>query len=568
MLGKFKKGLTLALATSLCLATVSASAAEWRRVDYNTSAIENGVSVTSLAVPVVYQEFDDLGLPTGRMVEGEAAVKEGLVGWANVTVGGTWVSDVYPNDQYAKLYADGNYTGRVIPTGLFGEAAGVEYRDVNFMWEVAAPHRIYAATQAKLFKDGVVQWFASAEKNYPIVYSGENAAVTHERAYYGFADYKVTGENTVSIVPEHMAAYTEASVYEDIEGIEAWKLAPEYVTVDYKDDCDCVIRGIDALGRCYVEGFIDGVWDRLYVTVEDWKKMEVKCDHEPDCVCDACTYKKSIWPKYSNPYRYEVAYDTEIKIPRTYEHVLVGPAFDADGNKTGATETVKATEYKAWVWYTGVDAAGNEIKWQQYEYAPQYFNIPNLLSTENARVSGLVNDLNGELSYCDITWTKGGYETTEPHKVYEFLTVDGVVMDGSMIGTVEVKVEGGTVYQEVYKPFIYRYTGATANVAHRTVVDSVVDDELVVRTEAYVDGVWVTCARSYTGQRVNHETRYAYDSRIGAKTAVNVYVFSYAGERYEMYETVPGTWHVNDWDYAKDWAGFFGDRLEEYVPEA
>lgn len=37
MLNKFKTGLTTALAATLCLASVSATAAEWRFKDYDTT---------------------------------------------------------------------------------------------------------------------------------------------------------------------------------------------------------------------------------------------------------------------------------------------------------------------------------------------------------------------------------------------------------------------------------------------------------------------------------------------------------------------------------------------------
>ncbi len=569
MLANLKKGLTVALAATLCFATVSASAATWKKVDYNTSDFTATSGV--LTVPVVYQEYDVNGYPTGRMVEGDAAVKEGLDGWANITVGSTWVSDVYPNAQYAKVYADGVYTGKVLPTGLAGEDAGVEYRTVDFMWEVAAPYRIYAETQAKLFKDGTVQWFFDDDKNYPVVYSGKNAAVVNERAYYGFANYHVVGDNKVDFLPNHIieGGYYEPSVFSAIQGIDAEYLMAKSVTVDKKDYCDCIVRGVDADGRRYVEGYIQGAWQKWYgddLDNLDWLKTLCTCEHAADCTCDACTYKKSIWPAAYNPYRYEVAYDAEIKIPRTFEHVLVGPSFDADGKQTAGGLKINATEYKSWV-------APNK-----YDYAPAHFGIKNLISTENARVSNLVNSVSEDYVYCDITWTAGGFEATEPHALLEYLTVDGVVMDGSLIKTAKVYANDGVYYEEIFKPCIFRYTGAKANVTHRTVVDSIENDELIVRTEAYVNDTWVECARSYTGQTVNHETRYI-TTTDGMKSAVDVYVFSYEGVRYEMYKAYDfvkvgfnyawvETWHVNDWDVTRDGIRYEATDLETYVPEA
>ena len=146
MSSKIKRRAAVVMAVAVCLSSVSASAAQWRIKDYDTT---NAMAGLKPVVPVVYQEFDDAGFPTGRVVSGNSAQEEGLKGFADAELKGAWISDVYPNKEYTSLYADGVYTGKVFETGRDGVDL-VEYKDVDFMWEVAAPHKIYSIKKAKL----------------------------------------------------------------------------------------------------------------------------------------------------------------------------------------------------------------------------------------------------------------------------------------------------------------------------------------------------------------------------------------------------------------------------------
>lgn len=452
MLNKLKTGLTTALAATLCLASVSATAAEWRFKDYDTTG---GVLPSA---PIVYQEFDSNGLPTGRVVSGYSAQAEGLKGFAEMSLKGTWVSDVYPNQEYAKLYADGAYTGRVYATGRDGEDL-VTYRDVDFMWEASAPYKIYSIKQARLTINGVTQWFGTVEKNYPVQYSGKNASVAVQRVAYGFGDYEVTGANKVSLVPERIKqGYMDTKAYSEIRGIEADKLAPQVVA----------------------------------------------------------------------PTPIEVSRDAGFLIPRTYDLKLVGPSFDDNGNQIAGGTVLYGTKYPT----------------------PANFNVPNLLTT-------LKDNITDEIYYCDITWTEGGFERAKPYKLYEYLTVDGVVMDGSKIG------------ENLYKPCIFRYTGATANLPHRTVVAGVdAKGEVVLKTQVSFDnGKTFVDEGDVFGTGIFPNVEYRVEKNVipGEKTVTPVYVFNYNGVTYNMFE-VNGEWFVEEWGNNTVYTNAPHFFLEPYVP--
>ena len=103
----------------------------------------------------------------------------------------------------------------------------VEYKNVDFMWEVAAPYGIYSITKAKLNIGGKAQWFGTPEYNYPTQYTGRNANVSVQKIPYGFADYEIVGDNKVELVPaKKLAGYIDADIKAYISGLTAADLAP------------------------------------------------------------------------------------------------------------------------------------------------------------------------------------------------------------------------------------------------------------------------------------------------------------------------------------------------------
>ncbi len=512
MAKNFKKGISAALAAAMCTAAVSASAASW--VPVNIDVANGGV--------IQYQEYDDQGLPTGRSASGTAAEEFGLPGYAKLSVEDSWVSDVYPNVEYQNVYAETEslgklYTGSTVATGRNGltlTAEGktlVEYRDVDFMWEVAAPYKIYSITQAKLSINGAMQWYGEVDHDYPVNYTGRNADVTVERTAYGFGDYKVTGTNTVEIAPvELRSSYTDPRAKSAITGVSAALLAPvvaseDGTTVTLDTPPTVTTNRTTANGGSYV------VDDSTYWHGATDMTTNVQAGIETvEVVYDAAVSPESVHYNVT-----DVA--DEIRIPRTYDLKLTGPDFDDDGNAIANGLVVEAA------------AADPE------DYAN--FGISNILSVCS-------DTLSEAITYCDITWTAGGYEYEPNHSVYEFLTVDGVVMDGTQIFPTVVLTDG-TVLPAVYKPYLFRYTGATANVTHRTrtIYDSVQNGEVMAMLQvSYDDGAtWVDLGTVGTGIYPNTVSvatvdmdPLGLDSTIdpSVKYGTYVYVFYYDGEKH------------------------------------
>jgi hypothetical protein len=236
MFNKIKKSFTIALAVVLAFATVAACATG--NLQWNAKKVGVDVDFYNAnrggIIPIQYQIFNQNGVMVEYVETPAEAVEYGLKPYAVAELKNPWVSVDYPNNEYADLYADGEKVLNVAyATGRDGELAGVDYRYVDFMWEAAVPHRIYSQKQAYLFVNGVAQWYANA--TYPVIYSGRNAQVKAERIYYGFGDYKVTGNDAIELMPAYMAPWVGDEVFTAIEGLTAANLAPNAAAVDATD---------------------------------------------------------------------------------------------------------------------------------------------------------------------------------------------------------------------------------------------------------------------------------------------------------------------------------------------
>jgi len=287
MLTKFKKSFTIALAVVMCLTTVCASAASWRIRDYVTTAIAGG------QCPIQYAEYDDMGNFTGRVATGAQALAFGLKPFATVEHKNPWIDIYFPNQEFATIYADGKNLGVFAPTTNAGKVLFngdlvntglVEYKDVDYMWQVAAPFQIYSITKAKLNIGGKAQWFGTPEFGYPTNYTGRNAEVKVQRVPYGFAGYEVTGANKIELVPGDFGPWTTAAV----NAIAGVNLAP--VTT----------------------------WNGDFAEVS------------PAAL--------QILPT--------LTWQSNLQIPRSYDYALVGPAFDELGNAIAGGKTITATTYE------------------------------------------------------------------------------------------------------------------------------------------------------------------------------------------------------------------------------
>ncbi len=427
---KTKKTLAVIAAAVMCTASVSVSAAEWRLSGYETS--NEGLGPFYQQSALIYQEFDGNGFATGRTVSGWEAQEEGLKGYGKVEFKNPWVDITYPNKEYAQMYVDNDYSGRVFFTGRQGKDV-VEYRDSLFMWELSAPHKAYTRTQAR-FASG---WYT--DESYPVNYSGTNALVKATRPYYGFGDYKVTGKNSVSLVPAALKSYRDAQ-YASVSG---------------------------------------------GLTIDD-----------------------------INPHYNVIAYDVtglDIKIPRLFDLRLEGPTYNFDGTVAKPFGLVKV--------------ASDSADWELPNYA-----VANLLTTMNDTLSGALN-------YADITWTAGGFEVAPPHRTYQFMTVDGIVMDGSAIP--------GT-YPTLYKPYIYRYVG-NANPEITWTPERVNQDGQVI-LRRFVNGTKDTndiTGLKDSGIYSNPQYVEVVDSKTASKYLTAVYKFIYNGKEYCL--DSQGNRFVVDW---------------------
>ncbi len=446
MSSKIKRRAAVVMAVAVCLSSVSASAAQWRIKDYDTT---NAMAGLKPVVPIVYQEFDNAGFPTGRVVSGNSAQTEGLKGFADAELKNTWISDVYPNKEYINLYADGVYTGKVFETGRDGVDL-VEYKDVDFMWEVAAPHKIYSIKKAKLNINGKATWFGSVDKNYPVEYTGRNATVLANRCALGFGVYKLHQPSIMN------------------KDVRAERISKE-IENNYMDKSALTnIRGLSAAD--------------IYPNANSAKRIDV------------------------------TGKEKDLFIPRTYDVELVGPKFDNEGKICGNV-TIYGTEY------------------------------PNPGDMNIADIVGVCKDsITGNLEGTTLTWTPAGYEAAAPYRLYEYLTVDGLVMDGRWLYN-----DGIADY---YLPAIYRYTSAKANLKFRTIVDEVdANGEVILcKQVSYNDGAtFVTESKIKTGIYPNAEYNVEFGTVVeGTKTLTPVYKFNYNGENYTTYR-INGEWFTEKW---------------------
>lgn len=135
------------------------------------------------AYEIVYEQYLD-GVATGLIVSGNEARDYGLKGFAsNITRPKSWYDRTYPNYQYEEIFADGEYTGLVWKTGA--RLPYTSYKDFRYMWEVGGTHKEVAETRAFLNNE----WIGG--KSYPKVYTGANADVIEEYKYFGFDVFEI-----------------------------------------------------------------------------------------------------------------------------------------------------------------------------------------------------------------------------------------------------------------------------------------------------------------------------------------------------------------------------------------
>ncbi len=188
---------TLVVTLALSVLSVSALANTWKVVDYDTS----DWSLATGEIPIVYQELDVNGLPTGNYVSGSQIDALGLdlkvyatnVEWREAFFDRNYDVNYGGNRIYARLFVDGKATERVAPTGGL---ADLQYQWVDYMWELEAPYKIHQKLYAYI--NGAWVTDPDGIPTYPTRYSGENADIVVSQPQVGvdmsgFASGDATG---------------------------------------------------------------------------------------------------------------------------------------------------------------------------------------------------------------------------------------------------------------------------------------------------------------------------------------------------------------------------------------
>lgn len=378
----------------------SASALEWKIKGYDTSRLEKEAHDT-YRIGIVYEQYENNGyatLPTGIVADASTAAAYGLKPYARATFSAPAFELAWPNREYVRVYADGVDTGKVLYNGV---KENLTYRKANYMWELAAPHRIFRRTQA--FING--SWYT--DDTYPVEYAGDVAKVTAEYDnYYGFGYWHKYGSNihympTVDYGPAYNHyGYVDTDPKRDFQSANLKKYAPNLDENIYLAD-------------------EQGNWTTNAIVIADALK--------PGAVTDLTNY-------------YIPA--DRVKVKKTFSLELAGPMFEKDGSVNAGKEY--ADVYSA--------ALVADIAVMLKDGKPVILDPVETLA--NYAVPELVKHVytyDGTTAVCDTEWVLGGFELAAPYRYYEYLVVDGVVLDGSL------DVSG------IVKPKVYRYVG-TANV--------------------------------------------------------------------------------------------------------
>lgn len=197
-MSKMKKLIAGAFVVAISASSaIGASALEWKVKGYDTSVLEKE-AYNTYRVGVVYEQFDNNGLSTGVVVDSKNAAVYGLEPYAEVSFTAPQFERAWPNREYVSVLADGVNTGKVLYTGVQEK---LEYRDANYMWDLAAPHAITSRKQAKIFG----QWYT--DETYPTKYAQDVATVTEEYSnYYGVGYWRIIN-NKAYYMPEALLGY-------------------------------------------------------------------------------------------------------------------------------------------------------------------------------------------------------------------------------------------------------------------------------------------------------------------------------------------------------------------------
>jgi len=396
----FKRIAGIALSAAVVLTSMTALAAgqvTWQVKDY----IDLG---SGAAFEIAYEQYLD-GVATGYVVSGNTARDYGLKGFASsITHPVNWYDSAYPNLQYREVWADGQYTGLVQATGA--HLPYTAYKNFPYAWEVGGTHKILAETRANF--GGTYIGNANGGANYPTVYTGANADVIEENVYYGFDVFEVYANGKARDV--EVVLDTEGNGVNGSNPIKAnlMTAAANENTVN-GSITGLVNSGAGVNSAFYAKLAADSAWayagqrsntDRL------GQKHEVPMFNYTDAAANT--------------------FDNLLSVTHSFQ--LTGPVFGQDGTIAAGNEyALKIDAYEDVVSADKevIDAAAENNgdkssgDWDYAVDATRYsYYTNNLVTTAPAKATA--------------DWVYAGYELEAPYRMFEYLSVEGIIFDGDI----------------------------------------------------------------------------------------------------------------------------------------
>lgn len=325
----------------------------------------------------------------------------------------------FPHAGYSRMYIEGNKTVYTAYNGLFPQW---ETRRQDYYWELTAPYTIWERQQTKIENDHW-EWDYGNEKfgiyDASLLFKTARKANVLSTEYipYGIGIYSADGTRTLTteVTTKRTSKVSETALYAKFDEIKAGYYA------NLPDDPTQVdgwkLWGASAVGKFYK-------YENTYTEKKDLWKNWKNWNAGTDII--AAKVANGTWDVYGN---FSVS-DAEIQqyFPVIYSKQVTAKFNDVDDE--GLLTKHYATEYMDYV---------------------------------NKRLSGWDWDKDNLIVRYDakIEWTAPQYELDEPYRYYQFLVVNGIVMDGHKVMNGDNLLKGDTEKIERV-PYITRYTGGYA----------------------------------------------------------------------------------------------------------
>ncbi len=409
-----KRIAVLAVAVAMCLTSVASFAAgkvTWQVKDYITTTgisgtvgdgLGTGQGGPALIPPyeIVYEQYLD-GVSTGLVVSGDDAEDYGLKGYASsITRPVSWYDSTYPNYQYEEIFADGQYTGLLWPTGA--RLPKSAYKDVRFDWEVGGTHKEIAQTKA--FLNGA--WYS--DDSYPVLYTGANANVKEDNMYFGFDVFEVFADGKARDV--EVVLDKTGNAVNTTNAVKANYMINAADENEILPDQDGIVGSITGLVNS--GSGVDSVLYDMLANDGAYAAQRTGLDNQGNVV---------EVPVYNYTNFASTHFDN--KLPITHYFKLAGPTYNANGDIAQPFGKVINAYDDCVATFDGNGTAllpNGSSDWDFIINRDRYgFYTNNLITTYSYEKA--VTD-----------WVYAGYEVAEPYRLYEYLSIEGIVFDGDI----------------------------------------------------------------------------------------------------------------------------------------